>query len=220
MKKKHVSIGIDPSVNSTGICVSGADNDFNIYYLIPSKITKKSIEWSNGVDWINVYEYNKLSIKEIDKYYERESIKFNNLIVLVETLSRIIDIIQNEYIIDRVIMEGVSYGSVSGAALVDLSFLNALIRMKLYQKQLEFFIVAPTEIKKFAVGNGAAEKPSIIMSWKRLDKNVQSIPDWFKCDDLADAFFFYGALQSNLFLIKNPSFLDVFVLFLYHTNMN
>ena len=187
--KQHVTVGIDPSINSTGICVSGVDKQFNIYYLIPSKITKKSIEWIKGLDWINIYEYNKLSVKDIDKYYEKESIKFNNLIVLVETLSGVLDNIQKKYIIDRVVMEGVSYGSVKGAALVDLAFLSSLIRMKLYQHQLEFFIVAPTEVKKFAVGNGSAEKNIMIMSWKKLDKNIQTIPDWFKCDDLADAYF-------------------------------
>lgn len=187
--KRHVTVGIDPSINSTGICVSGVDKQFNIYYLIPSKITKKSLEWVDGLDWINIYEYNKLSVKDIDKYYEKESIKFNNLIVLVETLSSVLDNIQKKYIIDRVVMEGVSYGSVKGAALVDLAFLSALIRMKLYQHKIEFFIVAPTEVKKFAVGNGAAEKNVMIMSWKKLDKNIQTLPDWFKCDDLADAYF-------------------------------
>lgn len=187
--KRHVTVGIDPSINSTGICVSGVDKQFNIYYLIPSKITKKSLEWVDGLDWINIYEYNKLSVKDIDKYYEKESIKFNNLIVLVETLSRVLDNIQKKYIIDRVVMEGVSYGSVKGAALVDLAFLSALIRMELYKNKLDFFIVAPTEVKKFAVGNGAAEKNVMIMSWKKLDKNIQSLPDWFKCDDLADAYF-------------------------------
>lgn len=187
--KRHVTVGIDPSINSTGICVSGVDKQFNIYYLIPSKITKKSLEWVDGLDWINIYEYNKLSVKDIDKYYEKESIKFNNLIVLAETLSSVLDNIQKKYIIDRVVMEGVSYGSVKGAALVDLAFLSALIRMKLYENGLDFFIVAPTEVKKFAVGNGAAEKSVMIMSWKKLDKNIQTLPDWFKCDDLADAYF-------------------------------
>ena len=187
--KRHVTVGIDPSINSTGICVSGVDKQFNIYYLIPSKITKKSLEWVDGLDWINIYEYNKLSVKDIDRYYEKESIKFNNLIVLVETLSRVLDNIQKKYIIDRVVMEGVSYGSVKGAALVDLAFLSALIRMELYKNKLDFFIVAPTEVKKFAVGNGAAEKNVMIMSWKKIDKNIQSLPDWFKCDDLADAYF-------------------------------
>ena len=187
--KQHVTIGIDPSINSTGICVSGVNKQFNIYYLIPSKITKKSIEWANDIDWINIYEYNKLSIKEIDKYHEKESIKFNNLVALVKTLSGILDDIMKKYIIDRVVMEGVSYGSVKGAALVDLSFLSALIRMNLYQHNLEFFIVSPTEVKKYAVGNGSAEKSIMIMSWKKLDKNIQSLPNWFKCDDLADAYF-------------------------------
>ena len=187
--KKHVTIGIDPSVNSTGMCVSGVDNKFNIYYIFPSKITKKSLEWSKGVDWLNVDEYEKLSVKDIDKYHEKESIKFRNLFVLVETLSMALDIIMVEYEVDRVVMEGVSYGSVSGSALVDLAFLNAMIRMKLVDKGLKYYIVAPTEIKKWAVGNGAAEKDVMIMSWKRLDKNAQSIPDYFKCDDLADAYF-------------------------------
>lgn len=185
--KDHVTIGIDPSVNSTGICVSG--DDWNMYYLIPSKITKKSIDWSKCVNWLKVYEYEKSSITNIEKYHEKEFIKFNNLATLVDTISQVLDIISNKYIIDRVTMEGVSYGSVSGAALVDLAFLNAMIRMKLHEKKIKFYIVAPTEVKKYAIGNGNAEKDLMIMSWKRLDKNAQTIPDFFKCDDLADAFF-------------------------------
>ena len=187
MKKKHVTIGIDPSVNSTGLCVSG--KDFNIYYIIPSKITKKSLEWTKDKEWINVKEYDKVSVTEIDKYHEKEFIKFGNLFVLVETISYILDIIKCNYIIDYITMEGVSYGSVKGAALVDLSFLNAMIRMKIHDHGIKFYIVSPTEVKKYAVGNGAAEKNVMIMSWKKLDKNAQTLPDWFKCDDLADAFF-------------------------------
>jgi Holliday junction resolvasome RuvABC endonuclease subunit len=187
--KQHVVVGIDPSINSTGICVSGVDKLFNIYYLIPSKITKKSLEWTEGVDWINVYEYEKESTKDIVKYYQKESIKFNNLWSLTETLSRVLDKVRDKYIIDRVVMEGVSYGSVSGAALVDLSFLNAMIRTVLRKREIPFYIVAPTEVKKYAVGNGAAEKSVMIMSWKKIDKNIQTLPDWFKCDDLADAYF-------------------------------
>ena len=189
MSKKHVTIGIDPSINSTGVCVSGVDSDFNIYYIIPSKITKKSLDWTRGKDWINIEEYEKVSVKDIDKYYEKEFIKFGNLFVLVETLSRVLDIIKHNYIIDSATMEGVSYGSVKGAALVDLSFLNAMIRMKLHEHKIKFYIVSPSEVKRYAVGNGSAEKDVMIMSWKKLDKNTQTIPEWFKCDDLADAYF-------------------------------
>lgn len=185
--KKHVTIGIDPSVNSTGICVSGTD--LNIYYLVPAKITKKSLEYSKGLDWLEVHEYEKIPTKDITKYHEKEFVKFGNLSVLVETISVILDIIMSRYVVDYVTMEGVSYGSTSGAALVDLSFLNAMIRMKLHEKKLKFYIVAPTEVKKYAVGNGGADKGVMIMSWKKLDKRIQELPDWFKCDDLADAYF-------------------------------
>ena len=187
--KEHVTVGIDPSMNSTGVCVSGRDHLFNIYYIVPSKVTKKTIEWAKTVDWLDIEEYEKISVKDIDKYYKKESIKFENLYVLVETLSGILDKIMNKYIIDYVTMEGVSYGSVKGAALVDLSFLNAMIRVILHSKQIAFYIVAPTEVKKFAVGNGSADKEVIIDSWKRLDTKVQSIPDYVKCDDLADSYF-------------------------------
>ena len=187
--KEHVTIGIDPSINSTGVCVSGVDNNLNIYYIIASAPTKKSLDWSKTVDWLTIYKYEKKSINEIDKYCEKESVKFNNLFVLTQTISSILDFVLSKYEIDFVTMEGVSYGSVKGAALVDLSFLNAMIRLKLVEKGLKYFIVAPTEVKKDAVGSGAAEKSTMIMSWKTLDKNTRSIPTFVKCDDLADAYF-------------------------------
>ena len=187
MVKEKVRIGIDPSINSTGMCVSGAG--FNNYYLFPSKITKKSIEWSKTVNWLSVNDYEKISTSDIEKYHEKEFTKFGNLAVLVATISTTLNIIMEKYDIEYVTMEGVSYGSVKGAALVDLSFLNAMLRMMLHDKKIKFYIVAPTEVKKFAIGNGSAEKDIIIKSWKKLDKNAQTIPDFFKCDDLADAYF-------------------------------
>lgn len=185
--KKHVTIGIDPSVNSTGVCVRG--ENFNEYHIITSKITKKVLDWSRSIDWLNIHEYEKSSTKDISTYYEKESVKFENLTSLITVFSCVLDDILSRYIVDHVTMEGVSYGSVKGAALVDLSFLNAMIRMTLHEKNLKFYIVAPTEVKKYAVGTGAADKELIIMSWKKLDKNAQKIPPFLKCDDLADAYF-------------------------------
>ena len=186
---KRVTVGIDPSVNSTGICVSGVDEIFNIYYIVSSKSTKKSITWVKDKDWINIEEYEKISTTDIEKYHQKEFVKFGNLFVLVETISCVLEVIMSQYIIDYVTMEGVSYGSVKGSALVDLAFLNAMIRMKLHDKKIKFYIVAPTEVKKYAVGNGSAEKSVMMMSWKKLDLNANYLPEWFKCDDLADAYF-------------------------------
>jgi Holliday junction resolvasome RuvABC endonuclease subunit len=85
-------------------------------------------------------------------------------------------------------MEGVSYGSRGSAALVDLAGLNFAIRMTLSGKNIQYNILAPTSIKKFAVGNGSAEKDVMIASWKKLDKNISSI-ETIKVDDLADSYF-------------------------------
>ena len=94
----------------------------------------------------------------------------------------------NQYKPDLIQMEGISYGSHSSSALADLAGLNFAIRMMLIDNSLNFNILAPTSIKKFAVGNGGAEKEVIIASWKKLDKNISNISD-IKLDDLADSFF-------------------------------
>jgi hypothetical protein len=85
-------------------------------------------------------------------------------------------------------MEGVSYGSVGSAALVDLSFLNASIRMVLKENGVKFDIVSPTSLKKFACANGQADKDVMVDAWKRLDENVRDVTG-IKIDDLADSYF-------------------------------
>ena len=85
-------------------------------------------------------------------------------------------------------MEGVSYGSIGSAALVDLCFLNSAIRMVLKKQNIDFQIVSPTSLKKFACANGQADKDVMIDAWKRLDPNIKDIKD-IKVDDLADSYF-------------------------------
>ena len=188
---KHFTIGIDPSINSTGICIHEVNTNHNIYYIVSSKPTKKTIEYCNSSKEINLCLYKKLETKGVEEYYMKEKIKSKNIHNIVNIIEDIICnfFSLNTYILDYIVMEGVSYGSVKGAALVDLAFLNSAIREMLYRKNYLFYIVAPTEVKKYAVGNGAAEKDTMIMSWKKIDKNISNLPDWFKCDDIADAFF-------------------------------
>ena len=181
----HYSIGIDPSINSTGICVS--DGKTNIYYIITSKITKKSVKYCKDKPYIHVIEYDKKDTKGINIYWQKEKVKDSNIEKVIEEIRKIISHYGEAGVIDRIVMEGVSYGSVKGAALVDLSFLNARIRSLL--SGFNYYIVAPTEVKKYSVGNGAADKSVMILSWKKLDKNMSSLPEWFKCDDIADAYF-------------------------------
>jgi len=172
-------IGVDPSINSTGICIN-QDNKF-IYYIITSKMTRKMQNFKSDI--ITLLPYDKLETKDLD-YCGKEDAKTKNLYAICNYLSRIVD----DYHPDLVQMEGVSYGSTGSAALVDLSGLNFMLRSVLLSKGIDFKIVSPTQNKKFATGNGQAEKDVMIDSWKRLDHNIYNIKD-IKVDDLADAYF-------------------------------
>ena len=174
----HV-MGIDPSINCIGVCIT--NDKENIYILIPGRCTKKMQQFKS--DFISIQCYNKLDYKDLE-YDQKEYIKASN----VHRICTILEDLIKEYNIEYVYMEGVSYGSVSGAALVDLSGLNFAIRYMLICNNIKFTIVAPTGLKKFAVANGAADKDLMVYAWHTLQPQMKNIKD-IKVDDLADAFF-------------------------------
>lgn len=176
-----VRIGIDPSINSTGVCIWDYKNNKHIYYLIPSKMTKKMEKFDS--DYIILLPYEK-DVTKYDEYSKKEAAKFDNIYKVCSLIKYII----SHFEVEEVVMEGVSYGSVGSAALVDLSFLNASIRMVLREMNIPFKIVSPTQVKKFACANGQAEKDVMIDAWKRLNPDIYGIKD-IKVDDLADAYF-------------------------------
>jgi Holliday junction resolvasome RuvABC endonuclease subunit len=134
-------------------------------------------------EYVHIREYFKKDSNN-GEYHIKEYNKARNILDIVYCIKDIM----HWHEPDLVQMEGVSYGSTGSAALVDLSGLNFSIRMLLIEEDVEFNILAPTAIKKFAVGNGAADKNVMIASWKKLDKNITDITD-IKVDDLADSFF-------------------------------
>ena len=172
-------IGIDPSINSTGVCIKMGNT--YIYYIITSKATKKMESFKHP--YINIIKYTKTDIKNME-YNEKEVTKTNNYLMIINILKDII----KKYNPDQIIMEGISYGSVSGSSLVDLAGINFLIRSLCISLDIPYKLVSPTSLKKFVCANGQAEKSVIIESWKRMDKNIINVND-IKIDDLADAFF-------------------------------
>lgn len=174
-----VRVGVDPSINSTGVCVWDGEDSY--YYIISSKMTKKMKDFKHK--YITYIPYEKEDVKG-DEYSIKEYKKFSNIVSICDRLCEILKL----YNIDNVCIEGVSYGSVGSAALVDLSFLNSAIRMTLRQMDIKFTIVSPTSLKKFACANGQADKDVMIDAWKRMDKNINNVKD-IKIDDLADSFF-------------------------------
>lgn len=180
-----IILGIDPSINSTGLCIYDTETDSCTYHVIPSKMTKKMHQY-------NIYmPYEKIVPPANAEYTEKEHIKTSNLQKIVSIISDILDHQRPEL----VIIEGVSYGSKGSAALVDLAGLNFMIRALVLQHEIPFIIVSPTEWKKQMIGNGSAEKDTIIESWRRLEPEMTKLTG-IKADDIADAYFLahYGAI--------------------------
>lgn len=170
-------IGLDLSINSTGVCIN--NNGKYKYFLVCSKITKKMREFNNKD--IKIIEYTKNTVE--GEYSEKESIKTSNLYNIINELKKII----KKEKPDECRIEGISYGSTGSAALVDLSGLNFMVRQMLLDLGVPFRVISPTSNKKFAVGNGGADKDVMVNSWLRLQPHLAGID--IKIDDLADAFF-------------------------------
>lgn len=177
-----VTMGIDPSINCTGVCIYDEINNIHYYYMIVAKMNKKMQNFDN--EFVKIISYNKQEYSK-DNYPTKEFKKSMNVHSICNYIR---DIIQHHEP-DLIQMEGISYGSRGSAALADLAGLSFAIRMTLLdESNLQFNIIAPTAVKKFAVGNGGAEKDVIIASWKKLDKNIAEISE-IKLDDLADSYF-------------------------------
>lgn len=170
-------LGIDPSINCTGLCIS--DDNNTIYILIVSKMTKKMKDFHHNR--IRIMQYDKYDIKDLN-YEDKEKAKAYNIYNIVS----VIDDVINEYNIDKVVMEGVAYNATG--TIIELAGLNFAIRNLLIKKGIEFTIATPTTIKKFAVANGGADKDLMIYAWQQLDQEMKNIKD-IKIDDLADAYF-------------------------------
>ena len=138
-----IKIGIDPSINCTGVCVWDIDKDTHCYYMIPSKVTKKMESFKH--DFVSILPYNKQDIKNLE-YSEKEKLKFDN----IYNIGNKIGIILDTFNPNHVYIEGISYGSVGSAALIDLAFLNAVIRMELKLRNIGFYI---SDFNQFTVRN-------------------------------------------------------------------
>ena len=82
-------------------------------------------------------------------------------------------------------MEGISYGSIHSAAVMDLAGLNYLIRDRLHHHTIvgTLLVTPPAEIKRFYTGSGNANKGLMISTFKG------SFPDFDlpKLDDICDS---------------------------------
>ena len=188
----NVFIGIDPSINSTGMTIR-TDTDFCRFFIIKGdKLTKK--EKTAQLENSEIFEYclyQKENVKDTNNAHERELAKAHNLSTIADTIYNIIQevLIQLKKIDSinsiTICMEGISYGSIHSAAVMDLAGLNYLIRDRLHHHSIvgTLLVTPPAEVKRFYTGAGNANKQLMISTFKG------SFPDFDlpKIDDICDS---------------------------------
>ena len=196
MKETILYVGIDPSINSTGITIARYENDVEVeikFYIIKNgKLTKRESAANDSIDNFEYIIYNKIDLTQFkDDNHIFEYYKTKNMVEVVNT---IYDLILNEVkkysAIVNVVIEGISYGSsIRTKSIFDLAGLNYMIRYKLITgdiQHLNLTIATPSNIKKYATGKGNANKESIMTIFKYIFPEMQNIP---KLDDIADSYF-------------------------------
>ena len=188
----NVFIGIDPSINSTGMTIR-TDTGYCRFFIIKGdKLTKK--EKNAQLDNSEIFEYclyQKENVKDTNNAHERELAKAHNLSTIADTIYNIIEELLQKFrktsTIDSVTicMEGISYGSIHSAAVMDLAGLNYLIRDRLHHHTVvgTLLVTPPAEVKRFYTGSGNANKQLMISTFKG------SFPDFDlpKIDDVCDS---------------------------------
>ena len=196
MKETILYVGIDPSINSTGITIARYENNVEVeikFYIIKNgKLTKRESAANDSIDNFEYIIYNKIDLTQFkDDNHIFEYYKTKNMVEVVNT---IYDLILNEVkkysAIVNVVIEGISYGSsIRTKSIFDLAGLNYMIRYKLITgdiQHLNLSIATPSNIKKYATGKGNANKESIMTIFKYIFPEMQNIP---KLDDIADSYF-------------------------------
>ena len=196
MKNTILYVGIDPSINSTGITIARYENNVEVeikFYIIKNgKLTKRESTANDSIDNFEYIIYNKIDLTQFkDDNHVFEYYKTKNMVEVVNT---IYDLILNEVkkytSAVNVVIEGISYGSsIRTKSVFDLAGLNYMIRYKLITSDIQHLnlsIATPSNIKKYATGKGNANKESIMTIFKYIFPEMQNIP---KLDDIADSYF-------------------------------
>jgi len=193
-----IYIGIDQSVNSTGVTVIDGDN--TRFYLVKSKpLTKREAIAADSISCMRCIVYQKLERDNGDSYTTSEMKKLKNHIEISNIISSIVTESAKGGEETYIAMEGVSFGSTSTNSIVDLAMLSAVIRCKILEiadksnGKMSLHILTPSEVKKFASGNGTASKEILSKMFLSLFSKLSAIK---KVDDLADSFWIASYIRE------------------------
>ena len=200
----EIFIGLDQSINSTGVTIQKFENNQLVkenFYIITGKVSKKALSISQSLNNFDYILYNKLEKSDSKNNNEFEFFKLMNIVSITDI---ILDLIDHSYesSLDKIYiaMEGISYSSSQTKSLIDLSGLSYVLRYRInnffksHQDQCGgLYIFTPGEIKKFATGNGNANKDMMVNLFKNLKNDLKVLP---KIDDIADSFWICAYIQN------------------------
>lgn len=173
-------IGLDLSINSTGICICEEDKEPIYYFIIPDKLSKKQKAAS---------QHKRINFITYDK------IKGNDNHNINEITNKIMEIIYEKHRLTsdiRCVIEDVAVAA-KGSSIITLTLLNGWMRCLLTQNEIEFITIPPTRWKKEMLGNGSADKELIVYCWSALDNSacvaLMNNGIVAKHIDIADAYF-------------------------------
>jgi len=203
--KNNLYVGIDPSINSTGVTFLIYDENNTLikqhFYVITGiKLTKRQIAAQEKYkDIFSYVKYNKHEVLDNMSNIEREQLKTKNFLGIVHTVINLIKDLIKQYMpySVNICQEGISYGSsIRTKSVFDLAGLNYMMRAFciecnfIYCGDFCFIIGTPSEIKKFATGAGNANKELMLSMFKTYIETSDT-PDFDipKMDDIADSYF-------------------------------
>ena len=140
-------VGIDYSTTSPAICVRvnlahGGWEEWDIYYLTPTKKLVKTLD-------INVFQFIGTHLPKFDHQTEKYSF-------ISKWAIDILDL----YTIDKVYLEDYAYAATGKVFHIGEN--TGLLKYKLMSRDMFCETIAPTAVKKDAVGRGNASKQDMI----------------------------------------------------------
>ena len=187
-----IRIGLDLSINSTGVCVCEDSKEPVYYFIIPDKLSKKQKAAS---------QHKRINFITYDKIKGNDDHNINHI------TSKIMEIIKDKCDLTKsqccdsatllnedikVVIENVALAS-KGASIITLTLLNGWMRCLLTQNRIDYITVPPTQWKKLMIGNGSADKELIVYCWAAIDNSacvaLMNNGIVAKHIDIADAYF-------------------------------
>ena len=195
---KSIYVGIDPSINSSGVtCVAydeGTLCDTQFFIIKPDKLTKRESEAEQrNIDKFTYVLYDK---KQPANKEDNHEVEYMKSIWAIEVIGYAYDCIR-KFITKHipasaiyklyVCQEGISYGSsIRTKSVMDLAGINYLLRdMVINRLDPDYYIIAtPAEIKKKTSGMGNCKKEVMVNLFKAVFPDF----DLPKLDDIADSY--------------------------------